>query len=57
MKSKKLKISFVIKGGCLIYICVSKNTYESVSFLKKQLEMLHTVLVSIATKNFVEMLK
>ena len=55
--NKKLKIAFVVKGGCLIYIAVSKNPKESISFLKKQLETLHTTLVSIATKNFVEMLK
>ena len=54
--NKKLKIAFVVKGGCLIYIAVSKNPKESISFLKKQLETLHTTLVSIATKNFVEML-
>lgn len=35
------KFAFVTKGNCLIYIAMSRNKYESVSFLKKQLEMLH----------------
>lgn len=35
------KFAFVVKGGCLIYIAMSRCKNESISFLKKQLEMLH----------------
>lgn len=35
------KFAFVTKGNCLIYIALSRSKHESVSFLKKQLEMLH----------------
>ena len=35
------KFAFVTKGSCLIYIALSRSKNESVSFMKKQLEMLH----------------
>jgi len=35
------KVAFMHKGGALIYIALSKSKEESVSFLKKQLELLH----------------
>ena len=35
----------------------SKVKGESVSFMKKQIEALHTILVSIATRNFIQMMK
>ena len=46
-----------MKGECIIYIMTSKVKGESVSFMKKQIEALHTVLVSIATRNFIQMMK
>jgi hypothetical protein len=36
---------------------MSKVKGESVSFMKKQMETLHTLLVSIATRNFIQMMK
>jgi hypothetical protein len=35
------KVAFLHKGGCLIYIALSKAKEESVSYLKKQLEFIH----------------
>ena len=35
------KFAFMIKGQCMIYIGMSRVKNESVSFVKKQLEMLH----------------
>ena len=35
------KFVFLTKGNCLIYIALSRQKNESVSFLRKQLEMLH----------------
>ena len=34
-KRDHYKFAFVTKGNCLIYIALSRNRYESVSFLKK----------------------
>lgn len=45
-----IKVAYMIKGGTVIYVMVSKNKKESVSFMKKKLAILHTNLVSIATK-------
>ena len=56
-RMKGLKIVFVCKGGCMLYVMTSKVKKESVSFMKKQLELLHTQLVSIATKNFIQHMK
>lgn len=56
-KSGGLKVAFVCKGGCILYVMTSKVKNESVSFMKKQLELLHTQLVSIATKNFLQHMK
>ena len=51
------KFAFVIKGGCLIYIAMSRCKSESISFLKKQLEMLHLQLISITSRQIVVMLR
>jgi hypothetical protein len=56
-KANGLKIAFICKGGCMLYVMTSKVKKESLSFMKKQLEMLHTQLVSIATNNFIEHMK
>ena len=41
----------------MIYIGLSRNKNESVSFVKKQLEMLHLQLISITSRQVMEMLK
>ena len=40
-KGDHYKFAFVTKANCLIYIGLSRNKHESISFVKKQLEMLH----------------
>ncbi len=35
--NKSLKVAFIHKGGCLIYIAISKNPHEQVTYLRKQL--------------------
>lgn len=59
MKSRwsGLKVVFMVKGGSVIYVMISKVKHESMSFMNKQLAVLHTHLVSLATKNFVAILK
>ena len=61
-KSKKFKIAFVTIGGkgsegCLIYIAMSKHRNETISHLRKQIKMLHTMMVAAGTKNLIENLK
>ena len=51
------KFAFVTKGNCLIYIGLSRCKHESVSFVKKQLEMLHLQLISITSRQVIEMLR
>ena len=51
------KFAFITKGACMIYIGLSRNKYESVSFVKKQLEMLHLQLISITSRQVIEMLR
>ena len=41
----------------MIYIGLSRNKSESISFMKKQLEMLHLQLISITSRQVIEMLK
>ena len=41
----------------MIYIALSRVKAESVSFLKKQLEMLHLQIISITSRQVIEMLK
>lgn len=50
------KFVFLTKGNCLIYIALSRQRGESISFLKKQLEMIHLQLISISTKQVIRML-
>lgn len=50
------KFTFLTKGNCLIYIALSRQPSESVSFLRKQLEMLHLQVISISTKQVMKML-
>ena len=52
-----LKIVFLVKGGSVIYVMITKHKTESTTFMKKQLAVLHTALVSIATKNFISVLR
>ena len=52
-----MKVAFLNKGNSLIYIAISKVQDESVSFLKKQLEILHLQLISIATQSIVKAMK
>jgi len=47
--SKRFKVAFLTKGDVLIYIAVSKNRFESLTSLRKQLEVLHTQFISITT--------
>jgi len=47
----------MVKGGTVIYIMISKKKQESVTYMRKQLAVLHTNLVSIATKQFIRILK
>lgn len=54
---KGLKVVYLIKGGSVIYVMISKNKNDSVTFMKKQLATLHTILVSMATKQFITILK
>lgn len=54
---KGVKVSFMIKGGTVIYIMVSKNKTLSFSWMRKMLGVLHTSLVSVATKQFIAILK
>ena len=56
-KWRGLKLCFLVKGGTVIYVMISKNKRESSSFMRKQLAVLHTTFVSIATKNFVTVLQ
>lgn len=55
--SSAFKVSFMHKGDCLIYIALSKNENESVTFLKRQLEMLHSQIISLTTKNLIKTLQ
>jgi hypothetical protein len=50
------KFTFLTKANCLIYMALSRQKNESVSFLKKQLEMMHLQLVSISTRQVMTML-
>ena len=56
-KEDHYKFVFVSKASCLIYIGLTRNRSESVSFVKKQLEMLHLQLISITSRQVIEMLK
>jgi len=51
-----MKFVFMTKGSCLIYIALSRARNESVSFLRKQLEQLHCLLISITTRQVINML-
>ena len=48
---------FSTKGEVLIYLCVSKNRYESITSLRKQLEILHLQFIAITTHGIIESLK
>ena len=52
----RYKFVFLTKGNCLIYIALSRQKNESVSFLRSQLEMLHLQVISISTKQVIKML-
>jgi hypothetical protein len=52
-----MKVAFLHKGNSLIYIALSKVKDESVSFMRKQLEMLHCQLISIATQSVIKAIK
>ena len=51
------RFAFMTKGGCLIYIAMTRSKNETVSFLKKQLEMLHLQLISITSRQIIVMLR
>ena len=59
---KGLTICFITAGGsgqegCLIYIAVSKVKNESVSYLRRQLQILHTLMVSAGTSSMIKCLR
>eukprot|EP00347_Sterkiella_histriomuscorum_P024317 403331550 len=51
------KIAFMHKGDCLLYIALSKSQNESQTALKRQLEMIHTQLISLTTKTLIKTLR
>ncbi|CDW87641.1 UNKNOWN [Stylonychia lemnae] len=54
--SRNFKVAFLHKGQSLIYIALSRDQFESVSFMKKQLEVLHTQFISLQTSNLIKTL-
>lgn len=55
--SKRFKVAFLTKGEVLIYIAISKNKYESLTSLRKQLEVFHTQFIGITTQSLIQGLK
>lgn len=51
------KFAFMNKGASLIYIGLSRQKNESVSFLRKQLEMIHLQLMAVTSRRVIEMLR
>ncbi|CDW90546.1 UNKNOWN [Stylonychia lemnae] len=51
------KVCFLHKGDCLIYIGLSKDQNESQTAVKRQLENLHSQLISLTTQNLIKNLK
>ncbi len=51
------KVAFLTKGEVLIYICISKDKRESLTSMRKQLEILHLQFVSITTSKAIDHLK
>lgn len=56
-KGKKFKISFMIRGEVLIYVALSKDPYESLTSLRKQLEILHLQFIALTTNGIINTLK
>ena len=55
-KGKDKKICVLTKGDCLIYVALSSEKDETISFLRKQLEFLHMQLISVTTRHMMKML-
>jgi len=53
LNAKRFKVAFLTKGEVLIYIALSKNRHESLTSLRKQLEVLHTQFISITTQSII----
>ena len=61
-KAGGFKLCFMTVGGrgsegCLIYIAMSKAKGESISHLRKQLQIIHCLLMSAGTKSMINGLK
>lgn len=61
-KLKGVKSCYMSVGGrgsdcCLIYIALSKDKEESSSHLKRQLQFMHSLLISAGTNHLIESLK
>eukprot|EP00347_Sterkiella_histriomuscorum_P009279 403341817 len=55
-RSRDFKVAFLQKGSSLIYIALTKIQSESITFLKKQLQMLHAQLISLNTYSLIKTL-
>lgn len=55
--SSKFKVAFMQKAKCLNYVAISKLKNESITFLRRQLEVLHLQLISITTQSLIKTLQ
>jgi hypothetical protein len=54
---RTFKVAFITKGDVLIYLALSRDKRESITSLKKQLEVLHLQFVSLTTSLVLEHLR
>ena len=57
LKTNKFKVAFLTKGEVLIYFAISKDKYESLTALRKQLEILHLQYIALTTSHVINSLK